>query len=67
MASSDQKMKKNSFVKKDRNWKKSKNEMKGVQTKRKWIQENKPFEGSVKEGVIFNILIIYQLSAVLMI
>ncbi|XP_074554057.1 thyroid transcription factor 1-associated protein 26 homolog [Halichoeres trimaculatus] len=50
MASRDQEMKKKSFVRKDGNWNKSKNQTKGVQKKRKWIPEHKLYEGSVKEG-----------------
>ncbi|KAK5848879.1 hypothetical protein PBY51_008566 [Eleginops maclovinus] len=49
MAPTDQKMKDKKFVAKGGNWKKPQNTAHGVK-KRKWVPENKLFEGSVKEG-----------------
>ncbi|XP_034529419.1 thyroid transcription factor 1-associated protein 26 homolog [Notolabrus celidotus] len=49
MASTDRKMEKNKAVRRDGNWRKSKNETQGVK-KRKWVSEHKLYEGSVKEG-----------------
>ncbi|XP_042367324.1 thyroid transcription factor 1-associated protein 26 homolog [Plectropomus leopardus] len=49
MAPTDQKMKNKKFTAKGGNWKKSQNNAPGVK-KRKWIPENKVYEGSVKEG-----------------
>ncbi|XP_026217029.1 thyroid transcription factor 1-associated protein 26 homolog [Anabas testudineus] len=50
MAPTDKKMKKTTFSGKQDNWKKSKNNAQGVKKKRKWMPENKIFEGSVTEG-----------------
>ncbi|KAM7367148.1 hypothetical protein PAMP_015072 [Pampus punctatissimus] len=50
MAPTDQKKKNNKFTGKDGNWKKSKNIAAGVKKKKKWVPENKVFEGSINEG-----------------
>uniref|UniRef100_UPI0037E8D67F thyroid transcription factor 1-associated protein 26 homolog n=1 Tax=Semicossyphus pulcher TaxID=241346 RepID=UPI0037E8D67F len=50
MAPTDQKTKNKKFTAKDGNWKKSNIHTQGVNKKRKWVPENKLFEGSVKEG-----------------
>ncbi|KAF3859218.1 hypothetical protein F7725_021617 [Dissostichus mawsoni] len=49
MAPTDYKKKDNKFVAKAGNWKKPQNTLHGVK-KRKWVPDNKVFEGSVKEG-----------------
>ena len=50
MAPTDQKMKTNKFTAKGGKRGKSKGDGQGVKKKRKWIPENKVFEGSVGEG-----------------
>uniref|UniRef100_A0A7N8X5A2 Coiled-coil domain containing 59 n=1 Tax=Mastacembelus armatus TaxID=205130 RepID=A0A7N8X5A2_9TELE len=50
MAPIDQKTKNKTFAGRDGNWKKSKHNAQGVKKKRKWIPEQKMFEGSLKEG-----------------
>lgn len=49
MAPTDQKMKSKKFNAKGDGWKGSNNNTHGVK-KRKWIPENKVYQGSVKEG-----------------
>ncbi|XP_034074746.1 thyroid transcription factor 1-associated protein 26 homolog isoform X3 [Gymnodraco acuticeps] len=49
MAPTDNKKKDHKFVAKAGNWKKPQNTLHGV-NKRKWVPDNKVFEGSVKEG-----------------
>lgn len=46
-------MKSKEFKGKGGNWKKSKNNAQDGKNKRKWIPENKIFEGSVKEGKFY--------------
>ncbi|KAM8910401.1 thyroid transcription factor 1-associated protein 26 homolog [Spinachia spinachia] len=46
----DQKMKNEKFTPKDGHWKKSKNNVQGFKHKRKWVPEQKVYEGSIKEG-----------------
>lgn len=53
MAPTEKKMKSNEFKGKGGNWKKSKNTAQNVKNKRKWIPDNKIFEGSVKEGKFY--------------
>lgn len=43
-------MKTKKFAGKEGDWEKSKNNAQGVKKKRKWIPENKVYEGSAKEG-----------------
>ncbi|XP_061920867.1 thyroid transcription factor 1-associated protein 26 homolog [Entelurus aequoreus] len=50
MASINQKMKKNTFPRKEGNWKNSTKPTDGVKKKKKWVPEDKIFRGSVKEG-----------------
>ncbi|KAM6961746.1 thyroid transcription factor 1-associated protein 26 homolog [Tautogolabrus adspersus] len=50
MAPTDPKTKQSRFTRKDGNWKKSKNNPQGVKMKKKWIPDNKLYEGSVQEG-----------------
>ncbi|XP_029017129.1 thyroid transcription factor 1-associated protein 26 homolog [Betta splendens] len=50
MGPTDKKMKSETFRGKGGNWKKPRNDARGVQKKRKWIPEHKTYEGSVKEG-----------------
>ncbi|XP_031715112.1 thyroid transcription factor 1-associated protein 26 homolog [Anarrhichthys ocellatus] len=50
MAPTDQQRKTKKFTAKDGNWKKSNNNGQGVKQKRKWVPEQKVYEGSVKEG-----------------
>ncbi|XP_054480848.1 thyroid transcription factor 1-associated protein 26 homolog [Anoplopoma fimbria] len=50
MAPTDQKMKNKKFTPKEGNWNKSKHNQQGVKQKRKWIPDQKVYEGSVKEG-----------------
>lgn len=49
MAPTDNQKKDHKFVAKAGNWKKPQNTLHGVK-KRKWVLDNKVFEGSVKEG-----------------
>nr|XP_020509113.1 thyroid transcription factor 1-associated protein 26 [Labrus bergylta] len=48
MAPTGQKTKQSRFTRKDGNWKNRKNNPQGV--KKKWVPDNKLFEGSIKEG-----------------
>lgn len=50
MAPTDKKIKHKTFEGKDGNQNRSKTIRSGVKMKRKWVPENKQFEGSVKEG-----------------
>ncbi|XP_030006210.1 thyroid transcription factor 1-associated protein 26 homolog isoform X2 [Sphaeramia orbicularis] len=50
MAPTDQKKKNKTFTQKDSRWNKSRNAGGVVKKKRKWVPENKLFEGSIKEG-----------------
>ncbi|KAL6116775.1 ccdc59 [Pungitius sinensis] len=43
-------MKNEKFSPKDGNWKKSKNNVQGFKHKRKWVPDQKVYEGSIKEG-----------------
>lgn len=53
MAPTDKKIKHKTFEGKDGNQNRPKTIRSGVKMKRKWVPENKQFEGSVKEGMPF--------------